>query len=89
MTSIAPNYLHNTKFKYISSTYFRDIWEYYCDDGLGFEYILEKEKYTNNKNNGHYLAAYNTGDYIYVKNCNDNQKDMFMFEKCVKKFSPG
>ena len=67
MTSITPNYLHNTKFKHISNTYFKDIWAYYCDDGLGFEYILDKDKDTNNKIDGHYLAISNTGDYIYVK----------------------
>ena len=85
MTSIPPNYLHKTKFKNISNTYFKDIWAYYCDDGLGFEYILDKEKDDTKKINGHYLEISNTGDYIYFnKNCNANQKDMFMFEKIRK-----
>ena len=85
MTSITPNNLHNTTFENISNSYFKDIWDYYCDDGLGFEYILDKDKNTNNKIDEHYLAMSNTVDYIYVKtNCNNNQNDMFMFEDMRK-----
>ena len=81
MTPITPNYLHNTTFKEFSNSYLKDIWDYYCDDGLVFEYILDKDKNTNNKIDGHYLAMSNTGDYIYVKtNCNNNQYNMLMFE---------
>ena len=50
MTSIAPKYLHNAKFKHTSNTYFKYIWEYYCDYGLLFEYILDKDKDTDKKN---------------------------------------
>lgn len=85
MTSITPKYLHTTKFKHISNTYFKDIWDYYCDDGLGFEYILDKDKDTNKKIDGHYLEISNTEYYIYFKtNCNKNQKYMVMFEDMRK-----
>ena len=90
MTSITPNYLHNTKFKHISNTYFKDIWAYYCDNGLGFEYIVEKDKDTNNKINGHYVAVSNTGDYIYVqKIVTEIKKTCSFLNKCVDKLSPG
>ena len=61
MTSITPNNLHKTKFKHISNTYFKDIWAYYCDDGLVFEYILDKDKDTNKTINGNSIEIYNTG----------------------------
>ena len=67
MTPITPNYLHNTNVKKFSNSYLKDIWDYYFDDGLGFEYILDKDKNKNNKIDGHYLSMSNTGDYIYVK----------------------
>ena len=90
MTSITPNNLHNTKFKNISNYYFKDIWDYYCDDGLGCEYILEKDKHTKNKIDGHYLAMSNTGDYIYVKKIVITIKTIcYCLKTCVKKLSPG
>ena len=85
MTPITPNYLHNTTFKEFSNSYLKDIWDYYCDDGLVFEYILDKDKNTNNKIDGHYLALSYTGDYIYVnRNCNNKQYDMLIFEDMRK-----